>query len=107
MSTRADEEAARVAQQVQEQAPTWFVMWSLRHRRFEAWECSDPARCRTTHGRTASELWDRMQQIDLELQRPLPPDDTQPTPAQDAPPDPSPGPSPGPPPPDQDERTRP
>ncbi|WP_030925792.1 hypothetical protein [Streptosporangium amethystogenes] len=98
MSTRADEEAARVAQQVQEQAPTWFVMWSLRHRRFEAWECSDPARCRTTHGRTASELWDRMQQIDLELQQ---------TPAEDAPPDPPPGPSPDPPPPAQDERTRP
>ncbi|WP_326829104.1 hypothetical protein OIE13_31470 [Streptosporangium sp. NBC_01810] len=81
MSSRADAEAARVARQVQQHAPTWLVMWSLRHRRFEAWQCSDPKSCRTVHGRTAAELWNRMQQVELELRRTLPRGAAQPTPA--------------------------
>ncbi|WP_326646458.1 hypothetical protein OG884_17710 [Streptosporangium sp. NBC_01755] len=62
MLTLADLEAARAAQQVQQHAPTWLVMWSLRHRRFEAWQCTDPQECRIVHATSAAELWDLMEQ---------------------------------------------
>ncbi|MER5650135.1 hypothetical protein [Streptosporangium sp. NPDC002524] len=69
MLSRADTDAARAAKQVQEHAPTWWVIWSLRFRRFEAWECTDPVRCRTVHAAGAGQLWDHMQQVDLDLWR--------------------------------------
>ncbi|MEV4531335.1 hypothetical protein [Streptosporangium sp. NPDC049304] len=72
MLSRADADATRAAWQVQDHAPTWCVIWSLRFRRFEAWECTDPAQCRTVHASSAAELWDRMQQIDLDLWRTRP-----------------------------------
>ncbi|WP_326646563.1 hypothetical protein OG884_18220 [Streptosporangium sp. NBC_01755] len=110
MSTRADADAARAAQQVQAHAPTWLVMWSLRHRRFEAWQCTDPARCRTVYAVSAAELWDRMQLVELELWWTLPPRAVQPAPAADgrlgSPEAGAPGRIPGPRP-HPDERTRP
>jgi len=70
---RSDVDATRAAQQVQWYAPpTWCVLWSPRFRRFEAWECSDPDRCRIVHAKTASELWDQMQNVDLDLWRTRP-----------------------------------
>lgn len=77
MLSRADADAARAAKQVQEHAPTWWVIWSLRFRRFEAWEW---ARCRTVHADSAGELWDSMQQVDLDLWRTRPRDDQPPAP---------------------------
>ncbi|GAA0822058.1 hypothetical protein ACFQVD_41015 [Streptosporangium amethystogenes subsp. fukuiense] len=73
MLSRADADAARAAQQVQEYAPTWLIMWSLRHRRFEAWQCADPNECRIVHAASAAELWDLMQQAEVKLQRISPP----------------------------------
>ncbi|MBB2908864.1 hypothetical protein FHS43_000110 [Streptosporangium becharense] len=100
MSSRADATAALVAKQVQEHAPTWFVMWSPWRRRFDAWECSAPDRCRTVHGRTATELWNRMRQVDLDLRRTLLRDAAPPAPGEaghPGPPDPvAPGHVPGP-----------
>lgn len=72
MSSRDDALAARVAGQVQKHAPTWLVIWSLRHRRFEAWECTDSAQCRIVHADSAGELWDLMQQVNLDLWRTRP-----------------------------------
>ncbi|MET8047506.1 hypothetical protein ABZU75_07865 [Streptosporangium sp. NPDC005286] len=80
MSTRADADAARAAQQVQKYAPTWLVIWSLRHRRFEAWQCTDPARCHIVHATSAAELWDLMERTELALWRTSPHDATPPTP---------------------------
>ncbi|WP_440098920.1 hypothetical protein [Streptosporangium sp. H16] len=65
MLSRADADAARAAKQVQRYAPTWWVSWSLRFRRFEAWECTDPAQCRIVCADSAADLWDDMQQVDL------------------------------------------
>ena len=73
MLTLADLEAARAAQQVQQHAPTWFVIWSLRHRRFEAWQCTDPNECRIVYANSATALWDLMQQAELDLWRTSPP----------------------------------
>ncbi|MER6825280.1 hypothetical protein ABT352_04770 [Streptosporangium sp. NPDC000563] len=83
MLSRADADATRAARQVQQYAPTWLVMWSLRHRRFEAWECSDPRECRIIHAQSAGELWDLMEQAELELWWTLPPRAAQLTPAAD------------------------
>ncbi|MEU8205110.1 hypothetical protein [Streptosporangium sp. NPDC049046] len=73
MLSRADADATRAARQVQQYAPTWLVMWSLRHRRFEAWQCADPRECRIIHAQSAAELWDLMQQADVEPQQIAPP----------------------------------
>ena len=73
MLSRADADAARAARQVQQYAPNWLVMWSLRHRRFEAWQCADPRECRIIHAQSAAELWDLMQQADVEPQQISPP----------------------------------
>jgi|GEM_PF-3826485 len=59
----ADLEATRGAQQVQDHAPTWFVIWSLRHRRFEAWN-STPGQCHIVYAPSATALWDLMQQVE-------------------------------------------
>ncbi|MEV4745169.1 hypothetical protein AB0K21_02210 [Streptosporangium sp. NPDC049248] len=67
MSTLADLDAARAAQQVQQHAPDWFVIWSLRHRRFEAWQCTDPTECRIVCASSAATLWDLMQQLELDM----------------------------------------
>ncbi|MER6174453.1 hypothetical protein [Streptosporangium sp. NPDC001681] len=88
MSTRADADAARAAQQVQKYAPTWLVIWSLRHRRFEAWQCTDPARCHIVHATSAAELWDLMEQAELDLWRTPPPAPTPPAPGTASHPDP-------------------
>ncbi|MEU4829974.1 hypothetical protein [Streptosporangium sp. NPDC023615] len=80
MSSRDDALAARAARQVQEHAPTWMVFWSLRHRRFEAWECTDLVRCRAVHADSAGELWDLMQQVELDLWRTQLQGDRSPTP---------------------------
>ncbi|WP_326644077.1 hypothetical protein OG884_09195 [Streptosporangium sp. NBC_01755] len=69
MSTRADADAALAAEQVQAYAYGWLVWWSLRYRRFEAWDCRDAACFRTVHADSAAELWDRMQQVELDLWR--------------------------------------
>jgi hypothetical protein len=79
MSTRSDADAARAAQQVQRHAPTWLVMWSLRHHRFEAWQCTDPQECRIVHAASAGELWDLMEQAELDLWRTSPHGPTPPT----------------------------
>ncbi len=73
MLSRADADAACAAKQVQQYAPTWLVMWSLRHRRFEAWQCADPRECHIIHAQSAAELWDLMQQAEVEPQRISPP----------------------------------
>ncbi|MEV4532139.1 hypothetical protein, partial [Streptosporangium sp. NPDC049304] len=73
MLSRADADATRAARQVQQYAPTWLVMWSLRHRRFEAWQLTDPRQCRIIHAQSAAELWDLMQQADVEPQQISPP----------------------------------
>ncbi|MGC5009975.1 hypothetical protein ACLQ2R_04350 [Streptosporangium sp. DT93] len=80
MSSRDDALAARAARQVQQHAPTWMVFWSLRHRRFEAWECTDPKQQRAVHADSAGELWDLMQQVNLDLWRTRPQGDRPPTP---------------------------
>jgi hypothetical protein len=80
MLTLADLDAARAAQQVQQQAPDWFVIWSLRHRRFEAWQCTDPNECRIVCASSATALWDLMQQAELDLWRTSPTAPTPPTP---------------------------
>ncbi|MFI6509927.1 hypothetical protein ACIBCT_20180 [Streptosporangium sp. NPDC050855] len=80
MSSRDDALAARAARQVQEHAPTWLVFWSLHNQRFEAWELTDPARCRIVHATDAGELWDLMQQVNLDLWRTRPQGDRPPTP---------------------------
>lgn len=69
MSTRADADAVLAAEQVQAYAYGWLVWWSLRYRRFEAWDCRDPACFRAVYADSAAELWDRMQQIELDLWR--------------------------------------
>jgi len=69
MSTRADADAVRAAEQVQAYAYGWLVWWSLRYRRFEAWDCRDAACFRTVYANSAAELWDRMQQVELDLWR--------------------------------------
>ncbi|GAA3518055.1 hypothetical protein FHR32_006315 [Streptosporangium album] len=63
----ADTTAALVAAQVQTYAPTWMVRWNRCRRRLEAWECSDPVRCRIVDGRSGVELWNKMAQTDMEL----------------------------------------
>jgi len=73
MLSRADADAARAARQVQQYAPNWLVMWSLRHRRFEAWQCADPRECRIVHAQSAAELWDLIQQTEAEPQQISPP----------------------------------
>ncbi|MFJ2030465.1 hypothetical protein [Streptosporangium sp. NPDC087985] len=60
MSARSDADAVLAAELVQTHAPTWVVIWCPYQRRFDAWECSDPALCRTAQGRSAAELWDNM-----------------------------------------------
>ncbi|MFI6451678.1 hypothetical protein ACIBF6_08975 [Streptosporangium amethystogenes] len=80
MLTLADLEAARAAQQVQQHAPTWFVIWSLRHRRFEAWNCTDPDECHIVCANSATALWDLMQQVELDLWRTSPHGDQPPSP---------------------------
>lgn len=82
MSSHDDrtDDAVLAAQQVQAHALTWWVRWSPQHRRFEAWELTDPAQCRIVCASSAGELWDRMQQVDLDLWRARPRDDQPPTP---------------------------
>ncbi|MFI6452342.1 hypothetical protein ACIBF6_12360 [Streptosporangium amethystogenes] len=94
MLTLADLEAARAAQQVQQHAPDWFVIWSLRHRRFEAWQCTDPNECRIVYANSATALWDLMQQVELDLLRNSPQGTTPPAPGAASRPDP-PLPAPG------------
>ncbi|GAA3000490.1 hypothetical protein GCM10017559_21790 [Streptosporangium longisporum] len=89
MSSRDDALAARTARQVQKHAPTYLVFWSLRNQRFEAWELTDPARCRIVHAAGAGELWDLMQQVNLDLWRTRPHGDQPPTPVAADHPDPS------------------
>ncbi|WP_030905606.1 hypothetical protein [Streptosporangium amethystogenes] len=72
MLTLADLDAARAAQQVQQHAPDWFVIWSLRHRRFEAWQCTDPQECRIVYAQSAIALWNLMQQTEVDLWRTSP-----------------------------------
>ncbi|MEV4381468.1 hypothetical protein [Streptosporangium sp. NPDC049644] len=69
MSTRADADAVLAAEQVQAYAYGWLVWWSLRYRRFEAWDCRDAACFRAVYADSAAELWDRMQQVELGLWR--------------------------------------
>ncbi|MFB9680482.1 hypothetical protein [Streptosporangium vulgare] len=69
MLTLADLDAARAAQQVQQHAPAWFVIWSLRHRRFEAWNCTDPQGCRIVYAQSATALWNLMQLTEVGLRR--------------------------------------
>jgi len=90
MLTLADLDAARAAQQVQAHAPTWFVIWSLRHRRFEAWH-SAPGRCHIVCANSATALWNLMQQVELDL-RPTSPHGDRP-PASDMAGSPDPGPN--------------
>lgn len=47
-------------------------MWSLRHRRFEAWQCTDPARCHIVHATSAAELWGLMEQAEADPRRTSP-----------------------------------
>jgi hypothetical protein len=75
MQPRYDANAAEAAQQVQAHARTWLVMWSPWHRRFDAWEYSDPKCCRTVQAPTAGELWDRIQVAELDLWLARPPRD--------------------------------
>lgn len=72
MLTLADLDAARAAQQVQQHPPTWFVIWSLRHRRFEAWNCTDPQGCRIVYAQSATALWNLMQRTEVDLWRTSP-----------------------------------
>ncbi|WP_433359485.1 hypothetical protein [Streptosporangium sp. CA-115845] len=88
MSTRDDIDAARAAKQVQRYAPTWLIMWSLRHRRFEAWQCANPRECRIVCAKSAGELWDLMEQAELDLWRISPHAATPPTPSAASRPDP-------------------
>ncbi|WP_433373822.1 hypothetical protein [Streptosporangium sp. CA-115845] len=81
MLTRDDIDAAQAAKQVQRYTPTWLIMWSLRHRRFEAWQCADPRECRIVCAKSAGELWDLMQQTEVDLWRTSSHGATPPTPS--------------------------
>lgn len=72
MQPRYDPGAVEVAQLIQARAPRWVVLWRPYWRVLQAWECSDPRLCRTVMGRSATELWQRMQEAELDLWRASP-----------------------------------
>ncbi|MDP9848116.1 hypothetical protein [Streptosporangium lutulentum] len=72
MQPRYDPGAVEVAKLIQARAPRWVVLWRPYRRVLQAWECSDPRLCRTVMGRSATELWQRMQEAELDLWRASP-----------------------------------